>query len=596
MPITHPMQLDGRPWVRWWWFNTKIEESTIAEQLTWFEANGFGGVEIAWVYPIGDEAGPRYLDEEFQELLSFSITTCKNLGIGCDLTLGTLWPFSGSFLKEEHTSRTFEGFSQERINRSWEARYTEEGAPLLDHLNSVAVTAYGEYHLKRGFSRFAKMLPMSFFSDSWEVDTRDLAFEGYQKEFLSRYGYPYNPETASVEQRYDWRKLLSERTLEHFFAPFTELANSAGALARVQCHGAPTDLLAAYALADIPESETLLFDPRFSLLAASAAAFGGKKLVSSESFTCLYGWVPSPASPPGIKEEQVGDLRAIADAQFAWGVNRVVYHGAPLEPHEFYATVHVGKDGALAPHLSTFNAYLRQISELLSCGESVSNLAILLPLEDQWMADELPDALKKPSSHFYWELQELSYSPDLAPYRPLYFSPLWVDELRYERGILHYRGRPLGALLVDTEYLEAATLKALLSLKDQGAPISFAQLPKEPGTVRDSLYAELLARVEVQEHVSAEPLLSCSEPLDFWCRKEGSRYILFIAHPAMQHLRYPMPYHFSEDFAPVELLAHFNTPQNTYELALAFPHNTSLLFVIDDFHRSVEPIELPRFF
>lgn len=59
----------------------------------------------------------------------------------------------------------------------------------------------------------------------------------------------------------------------------------------LQCHGTPTDILDAYSMVDIPETETLLFDPDFALIAASAAAIWKKPVVSSETITCIHGLI-----------------------------------------------------------------------------------------------------------------------------------------------------------------------------------------------------------------------------------------------------------------------------------------------------------------
>ena len=43
---------DSRPWTRWWWFASVIEKPSVIANLKWLKQNGFGGVEIAWVYPL----------------------------------------------------------------------------------------------------------------------------------------------------------------------------------------------------------------------------------------------------------------------------------------------------------------------------------------------------------------------------------------------------------------------------------------------------------------------------------------------------------------------------------------------------------------
>src|SRR5437868_4037351 len=111
-----------------------------------------------------------------------------------------------------------------------------------------------------------------------------------------------------------------------FFEAFAGVCGRAGAFARVQCHGAPADLLGAYAAVDLPESEALLFNPAFSRIPASAAALAGKPVVSCEAFTCVYGFItPGNLEPArSWRRELVADLKLLADALFAQGVNPIV--------------------------------------------------------------------------------------------------------------------------------------------------------------------------------------------------------------------------------------------------------------------------------
>ena len=98
--------------------------------------------------------------------------------------------------------------------------------------------------------------------------------DGFGECFAREFGYrvePYMPRLDDEpDVRYDYRRLLSRLVLDEFYQPFAEVCHEHGALARVQWHGAPTDLIAAYAAVDVPESETLLFDPPFSTIVASA--------------------------------------------------------------------------------------------------------------------------------------------------------------------------------------------------------------------------------------------------------------------------------------------------------------------------------------
>ncbi len=48
----NPFYPNSKPSTRWWWFATEIKKPDIKYQLDWAKANNFGGVEVAWVYPL----------------------------------------------------------------------------------------------------------------------------------------------------------------------------------------------------------------------------------------------------------------------------------------------------------------------------------------------------------------------------------------------------------------------------------------------------------------------------------------------------------------------------------------------------------------
>ncbi|WP_320129898.1 glycosyl hydrolase [uncultured Sphaerochaeta sp.] len=600
-----PMVRSAKPFLRWWWFSGELEYLEIEEQLNWIKEKGFGGVEIAWVFPLaGAKAGqgPFFLDESWFSYVSFAQDQCKKRELGCDLTFGTLWPFGGNFLPEEYSSRTFNGFSSQRLNRSWESRYSEEPGRILNHLDSKAFSFYADFLLTHGFKTLCEQGPVSFFSDSWEVEVEGLSYGGIFKDFFRKFGYSLEPYLAmlNVDQaiRFDYRKCIADQILEQFYQPYVDMCKKNGASSRMQCHGTPTDILAAYALVDIPETETMLFDPDFALIAASAAAIWNKPVVSSETFSCLYGWVPNTEVPPGLGKEKIEDLKCVADAQFAWGVNRVVWHGMPYSskknPHHFYATVHLGPDGTLNGSLSAFNRYLEEMGTYLARGKTFSKMAVYLPLEDQWMLDELPPELVKPSSHYYWELQELHMPDELLSYRPLWFSGKWLEKIHFNGMTLQCGDQDFSVFYCDAEWMSLDSLAVLEKLANQGAPIYFKKFPKEPGQVKHQAYEPLLASLKAHSMKVLDvitPILDSEIPLDFWCRKEGDCYYLFISNPAMRKLRYPIPYGFSASCKGYELWADFHSPNQIYHLPLSFAKLDSLLYKIDDFSKTVELID-----
>ncbi len=197
----------------------------------------------------------------------------------------------------------------------------------------------------------------------------------------------YNP--ANRESLYDYLKMLSEKVVD-FYANFDRVLNEQNLFSRGQCSGAPCDIISAYARLDIPEGEAMLYEPEYNSIPASAALLAGKKVVSAETFTCIYGWPDRH-----IRKEQTADLKMVADALFANGVNHIVWHGKAHNPKDqdsvnFYATVHVGKEGTLAPEIPAFNDYLAAISETMKRGNSYSDVAVYLPTEDAWVNGTMP--------------------------------------------------------------------------------------------------------------------------------------------------------------------------------------------------------------
>jgi len=587
---------DARPYVRWWWFSGAVTEDGIRHQLTWLQKNGFGGVEIAFVYPLGDtSAGPKWLSPEWSRLTAVARRTADELGLGCDVTFGTLWPFGDSQVGEQDGAWTFTGPSPQRIRRSWE----HADAPptrVINHLDRRALERYA----RRIGSALRDALggrPPALFCDSWEVEPQGLWSPGLEAEFQARFGYDLRPFMAALDQhpdaRYDYRKFVAAAIIREFYAPFTGICRSLGAVSRAQCLGAPTDLLAAYAAVDVPEAEAVLFDPQVAQIAASAALLTGKPVVSAEAFTCLYGWRRWPGPGPLQKQEQVADLKLVADALLANGVNLLVWHGMPYsgpgQQNQFYASVHVGPDSAFAADLPAFNRYLRDVSEKLRSGRPYSDLAVYLPLEDNWMRHELPDDLRRPSAVYHWELQYERFPDAVRGYRPTWVTTPFLAQAQYRDGVLAIGPARFPALYVDVEWLDHEALAQVLRLARQGLPVCLARSPRQPGRQPRESYAADLAALRALPNVKADlarlagrpPLLSGANLPEYWVREDGGDLLIFFAHPLSKTIRYPLEYGQSYSSVTEIVPAVLNYGGSRVPLQLRFAPNQSLLLRVD---------------
>jgi hypothetical protein len=536
----------------------------VEDNLVWLKNHGFGGVEIAWVYPLNRmqkdtvHYTPRqkWLSPEWTAMVVYAKNCADSLGLGCDFTFGSLWPFGDSGVPfEEATMNMKDPGWRQVISASWD--YPAKGY-VLDHLNSQAFLHYA----KRTGDAMAPALKGSLsglFCDSWEVETKYLSTKGFTEKFREKYNYSilpyldslYSAHPPFLQVRYDYMKLLSDYVLREFYEPFTLKCHELGAYSRAQCSGAPCDIISAYARIDIQESEALLYEPAYSNIVASAAGLAGKKVVTSETFTCLYGWPGDHHS-----KEQTADLKLLADALFANGVNHIIWHGKPLNPTRldtvrFYASVHVGQNGSLAGELKNFNMYLGKVSSIMKKGASFSKVAVYLPTEDAWIAGELPV-----EKQFIWAWGEYEHRysrlpEELSAWRPLWINGEFLQKAEFINRQLKVGNLSFSACYLDVKYLETASLRRLAELARLGLPVCLKQVPREPGHHPPSPeYSKLLQQLRSMKNVSSDwqdlsqisPIVTGSRKTDFWCRQTKDSLYIYFANPRSQNLTFPLQY------------------------------------------------------
>ena len=568
----------GKPYVRWWWFASEINREDIDVQITWIRENGFGGVELSFVYPRNDdEAVHPYLGAEWQGAVAYCATACRDAGIGFDLTFGSLWPFGGSMIGESDASRTYAGLSDQRLRRSWESGEGKEPGFIMNHLDRRALARYGSVvapALRPALDLWNTGESPSracLFCDSWEVHVDGLWTDGLGDAFASEFGYRVEPYLNRIDEepavRYDYRRLIARVVLEEFYRPLTKTCHEQGALSRVQCHGAPTDLIAAYSAVDVPESETLLFDPPFSAFATSAAAQSGAPVVACESFTCLYGWERWPGPGPHQGEEYWPDIRLTADAMFANGVNHIVWHGMPFRPNDrpsrFYASVHLGPDAAYAAQIPALNGYFAEISRLMQQGVLYAPLAVYQPLEDVFRKGRLPHADRRPSAEYHWEMQYVRFPEETRPYSPVWTSEHYLSGARVTQdGSVALGVHRARALYVTSEYVHVDSLRHMVRLAREGACIVLARDPRSPGRVPVAEYESLVHELRAVSLRTLDglpgdvlPPVVMGPDLPQYVAREvrpdeaggEKRLRLFFAHPLAHRIRYPLEYRFSDE-------------------------------------------------
>jgi hypothetical protein len=601
----------SKPYTRWWWFASEVKKEDVKNQLDWLRKNNFGGVEIAWVYPLNRNQRdtfiytPRHewLSEEWTEIVAYTKRYADSIGLGCDFTFGTLWPFGDIFVPKDDASRIWgDDEWRQKITASWD--YPKQGY-VINHLDSNCFYRYAQ-RIGNALMPAFEGSSSGIFCDSWEVETQKIWTPGFGKKFRDKFGYDLNQYMDSIYQdgyegpRYDYFKLISDYVINQFYIPFTEYAHRVGAYSRAQCSGAPCDLITAYSVIDVPETEAMLYEPNFSKIVASAAALSSKVNVSSETFTCLYGWPREY-----MDEEQTADLKLVADALFANGVNQIFWHGTPLNPTDtdsvrFYATVHVGREGSLSKELPQFNDYMTNISEYMKKGITYSDVAVYLPLEDSWVAGYYPPERQMRWSWGQYELRYVHFPDELQGYHPLWINHHFLEKARIENENMYIGELSFSLLYIDVDHIDIDALETILDLAEKGLSICLKRTPQQPGKVKTSKYFEILEKLETLPNVSDEfshvvknpPIVSNVSGgfSDFWCRRDSSAFHIFFAHPKAYNLEYPMSYGQSFTADTIEKTIRINTGEKVFKVNQTFEPYQSLLYKISS--NGIEEIDI----
>ncbi len=608
----------SKPITRWWWFARVIKKDDVRANLDWLKKNNFGGVEIAFVYPLNRKRFysepldtnylPRqeWLSPEWSEIVAFTKQYADSLGLGCDFTFGTGWPFGDTKVKREDATQTWHEKNDSTKWTysvvSWE--YPAKGY-ILNHMDSAA---FQRYALRMGTALrpALKGSVSGLFCDSWEVETSRIWTTGFDKAFQKTYGYDISPYMDSIygreyaDERYDYMKLVSGYVINQFYKPFTAECKALGAFSRAQCAGAPVDLIPAYASVDVPETEAMLYEPPYSRIVASAACLASRKEVTSETFTCTYGFPKYNTQTRKMDfklrgKEQVADLKLIADALFANGVNQVIWHGMPFNPAGidtimFYASVHVGRKGNLSKDIPGFNEYMAKVSGYMKLGKTFSDVALYLPVEDSWITGKMKDP--DPQQPWAWgeyEMRRTLPPAELNGYNPLWISGDYLKNCTVKDKKLVCGDGAFSVLYIDADHIDLAALKTILAFARQGLPVCIKTTPSQPGKNKSKEYNKLIAELFSLKNISREftgdsrvqPLIEGDDLPDFWCRKDGGDYYFFIANPASRDLHLPLKYGQSLSNQTIRKQVVFHVNGHVQKMMLEFKSYQSLLVQIN---------------
>ncbi len=603
----------SKPCARWFWFATEIKKPDVKYQLDWAKENNFGGVEVIWLYPLyryqnwyakdynrhypKDTSAQKWLSPEWQDVIVYAKRYADSIGLACDFGFGSAWPAAGSNITKEYGSQIYGDTSfRQWLTFAWT---WPEKQLVINHLDSNAFYRFAEPIAEAMKEAFRGRKP-ALFMDSWEIKLNaknKIWTPGFENTFQKKFGYDIIPYMevgldSFPDVRYDYMLQLDEYVTEGFYKPLVKKCRELGAWSRVQCLAAPTDVMTTYGLVDIPETECMLNNPRFARIVSSSACVASKPLVSSETFTCMYGF-------PGtyLRQEQTADLKMVADAMFAQGVNHHFYIGMPYNPKgsdtiDFFTTCYFGPNGSLSPELPAFNSYVGKVAGIMQKGRTYSDVAVYIPYEDAVMKGALPPERQRVWVWGEYELRYIYPADELEGYHPLWINRHFLEHADFLDGKLVVGDAQFSTLYVDVEYMDVRALKRVLELAKKGLPVCLKRHPKEPGKIKSGDYANLLNELVSLKNVSGDltqvinqpPLIAGDSIPEYWCRvdKDGTHY-LFLAQWNSKDLKYPVysgqSYMEQSDFRELTLNINGKTFTQNFEFK---PYQSLMLKITPD--------------
>ena len=330
-----------KPWAYNWWMGSAVDQEGLEYQASEMADKGFGGFHVIPIY------GAKGYESKYRKLLSpewidawnMAARTARRYGLGIDLTMGAGWCFGGPWVKKEDAASS--GMRVKRAGPGGEGYMIDPFSPS-SMSNHVA-----QFEAAFGRNGNAER-PRAFYHDSYEY------FEAKPKK------------AGDVDEMQ-----LST------FRVWTDWCRENGYLTRNEAHGAPSNWLDFYAIADIPETE--MFGKRdrdilISKFASSAAHAKGTTLVSAESCT----WIDEHFC------ERPREIKHLVDRLFLSGVNHVFYHGLCYSPVEaqwpgwcFYASVEMNPRNPIWREVKALNAYITRCQSIFQTWKCDNDLALV---------------------------------------------------------------------------------------------------------------------------------------------------------------------------------------------------------------------------
>ncbi|HEY8897044.1 MAG TPA: glycosyl hydrolase, partial [Niastella sp.] len=88
----------SKPWTRWWWMGSAVDEKNLSTSLQQYNQVGLGGVEIVPIYGAKgfEDRYIKYLSPQWMKMLDYTVQQSNALNMGVYISVGTGWPIGGA--------------------------------------------------------------------------------------------------------------------------------------------------------------------------------------------------------------------------------------------------------------------------------------------------------------------------------------------------------------------------------------------------------------------------------------------------------------------------------------------------------------------
>jgi hypothetical protein len=88
---------EAKPWTRWWWLGSAVDERNLTREISALDSAGFGGVEVTVIYGAkgADSAYIPYLTPRWVDIVKYAAAEARRRGMGLDLPQGSGWRIGG---------------------------------------------------------------------------------------------------------------------------------------------------------------------------------------------------------------------------------------------------------------------------------------------------------------------------------------------------------------------------------------------------------------------------------------------------------------------------------------------------------------------